>query len=892
VRSRLHDPDPRVRLEVLRCLRGRAETSDFFQLAALFPDLADPWSRSLVLAIAAERPAEFLAVLVRRRDPEPFLELVDRLAAGLGERGDFGEAVEMVLALGEAEPPARLAERALRALSAAFPDPEEVWHSPCFGSALRRLFAHPAVEVSVAALPLARRWAPTQFGTSEFELLAARIASTVGDPEQPLELRLACLRSLLDAPGPREDALAAAARFLDPFFPADTQARVLGWLAEVDELAAARVMLAALPALPGSLREQAYQALLERPAWTALLLDAVEAGEVRALELGPRWIHRLRNHPDAALARRASELAAFGSGEGAVERVIAELLPLVDRPGDPARGKTLFGEQCAKCHAFQGEGGNVGPDLTGMGAHGARALLPFLIDPNRSVEPGYVEYVLETTEGRLVDGVIVRDDERSVVLRNATGEVEVPREAIASLRSTGRSPMPTGFEALGADVLRDILAHLTGGYAGFRVLSLAPVADASTARGMYDERRDAQPMQLRASGIVDVAGTPFEVLAPERDKNVLVLRGGRVADWDSQRMPARVELPVGFAFARLHVLGGIAAWGYPFTQERANAAKLTVVYADRESEEHVFVDGREFADWIRRSEVPGSEWVDLVAQGSAGQVRRFSVDLARPDAPVEKLVLESFENALAPTFVALTAELAPRPESSAGAEPAAAPAGRSDAPASARPRGLVLGGGSSHDFRRWFGEEDLATLAELGPLAYTEDPGELAARLGELELVVLCTNQPLAEPELRRALFAFVERGGGLLLLHAATWYNWPDWPEYNAELVGGGARGHEEYREFGVRVVDPAHPLAAGLPRSFTLADELYRFEPDPAAASHVVLAGTSLATRAEFPVAWTRVFGAGRIAAITLGHDGAAHQDRAFQALLRNAVRWLGAE
>jgi type 1 glutamine amidotransferase len=401
-------------------------------------------------------------------------------------------------------------------------------------------------------------------------------------------------------------------------------------------------------------------------------------------------------------------------------------------------------------------------------------------------------------------------------------------------------------------------------------------------------------MRLRASGIVDVAGTPFELLDPERvpeGKNVLVLRGGRAPDWDSWRMPARVEIPVGFAFARLHVLGGIAAWGYPFTQERANAAKLTVVYRDGASEEHVFVDGREFADWIRKSEVPGSEWVDLVAEGSAGQVRRFQVDLARPDAPVEKLVLESFVNGLAPTFVALTAELAP------SAEPAAAPSDGPDVPA-ARPRGLVLGGGSSHDFRRWFGEEDLATLAEpdsftqLGPLAYVEDPRELAARLGELQLVVLCNNQPLADPELRSALFAFVERGGGLLLLHAATWYNWADWPAYNAELVGGGARGHEEYGELGVRVVDPAHSMAAGLPRSFSITDELYRFEPDPAASSHVVLVGTSRATGAEFPVAWTRIHGGGRIAVITLGHDGAAHTNRGFQTLLRNAVRWLGAE
>jgi len=893
VRARLFDPDPRVRLEALRLLRGRAETTDFFELVSLYPDLEDAWSRSLVLAIAAERPAEFLSALVRRTNPEPFLEFLDRLAASAAERGDFGEALEMVLALGEAEPPARLAERVLRALAAAFPHADQPWPSPKLGTALRRLFAHGDVRVGVAALPIARRWAEGQFGTSEFDAMAARIAAVVEDPEAEVELRLACLRSLLDVPESRSRAVASASRFLDPFFPAERQAEVVRWLAELPEVSAARTLLDALPGLSGGLRESVYQALVERARWTLLLLDAVEAGRVKPVELGPRWIHRLRNHPDPSVADRASALALLGTEAGDVEKILAGLLPLVDAPGDAARGKQLFAEQCAKCHAFQGEGAHVGPDLTGMGAHGARELLPFLVDPNRSVEPGYVEYVLETTAGRLVDGVIVRDDQRSVVLRNATGDVEVARDEIASLRSTGRSPMPTGFEALGAEALRDLLAFLTGGYQGFRVLSLAPLASASTARGMYDVRRDAQPMRLSRTGIVDVQGIPFEVLAPERSpqgKNVLVLRGGMVEDWDSKRMPARVELPIGFAFARLHVLGGIAAWGYPFTQERAPAAKLSLLYADGEAEEHVFVDGREFADWIRRSEVPGSEWVDLVEEGSAGQVRRFHVDLRRPGAVVQRIVLESFDNDLAPTFVALTAELAAAASSAA---PSGSPGPLEEAPEStAAPRMLTFGGGSSHDYQRWFGEQDLETLSEWGPLEYTEDPRELAARLAGLAVLVLCNNQPLSDADLRRAIFAFVGRGGGLLLLHASTWHNWTDWPEYNAELVGGGARSHEEYREFAVRIADPAHPLSEGLPRSFSITDELYRFEPLPGAPSQVVATGTSLATGAEFPVAWAHVHGRGRIVAITLGHDGAAHESRWFQRLLQNAVRWLRAD
>jgi type 1 glutamine amidotransferase len=155
-------------------------------------------------------------------------------------------------------------------------------------------------------------------------------------------------------------------------------------------------------------------------------------------------------------------------------------------------------------------------------------------------------------------------------------------------------------------------------------------------------------------------------------------------------------------------------------------------------------------------------------------------------------------------------------------------------------------------------------------------------------VLVLCNNQPLPDPALRAALLAFVERGGGLVLVHAATWYNWADWPEYNRVLAGGGARSHEEYGELGVRVVAD-HPVTAGVPRSFTVADELYRFEPDAGGPGEVLAIGRSLATGSEHPLVWTRTHGSGRIVALTLGHDGAAHEHAAYRKLLANAVGWV---
>jgi putative membrane-bound dehydrogenase-like protein len=885
----LDERDPRARLAGLALAPRVLPDSALPALVAKGLAFEDDWSRSAVLAVAAARPARFVEAVLSSppEDGAPELERMLRaLGALVARRGGMRDAVEVVTALGE---------RGSRSITVAVPLLEELaripvdegsrpWPSPRLDQALVRLLKSPHAEIAIAALPLSAGWTATRKVAEERDALGARLDEVAGDEARALELRLGAVRAMLALPGQRTRAIVLAGGFLDPLFPLDVQLSVVDALAARPEAAA--TLCARFPALSRPARERVLASLLSRTAASNVLLDVLASGEIRAAELGPEALHRLRNHPDAATAARAGRVLAglVGAERGDKDALLAELVPLVDGPGDAARGRELFAQNCGNCHTARGAEarGGVGPDLTGMGARGARELLPFLIDPNRAVEPAFLEYVVETTGGELVDGVIARETGEALLLRNSSGEREVRRAEIASLRSTGRSPMPTGFESLGAEALRDLIAFLAGDWSGFRVLDLEPFCSSSATRGLYDTKHDAKPMRFRQHGVVGVEGVPFEILDPARaseERNTLTLRGGLAEGWESHGYPQRVEIPVGFALERLHVLGGIAAWGFPYTDRRAGAVKLAWNYADGAREECVLTDGAEFADWIARHDVPGSKWVDVLAEESWGQVRTFSVAPGRTDAVVASIVLESFDNHLAPTFVALTAELA-------GARPS------QEQPVQARqtPRILIFGGGSSHDFARWFGDEDVRTLAALEKaVGYSERPAELARALEELDVLVLCNNQPFADPALRAALFDFVARGGGLVLVHPSTWYNWADWPEYNRELVGGGARSHEDYGSFSVRVTATGHPVTENVLAQFKITDELYRFEPDPAARSQVLAIGISPPSGAEYPVVWTHAHGAGRIVGLTLGHDGAAHQHASYRRLLANAVRWV---
>jgi uncharacterized protein len=216
----------------------------------------------------------------------------------------------------------------------------------------------------------------------------------------------------------------------------------------------------------------------------------------------------------------------------------------------------------------------------------------------------------------------------------------------------------------------------------------------------------------------------------------------------------------------------------------------------------------------------------------------------------------------------------------------APPAAAQDAP-----RVLIVGGGADHDFDRWYRQADSATLANAGfRVRYTDDPQTILGSLAQADVLFLANNQPLPGDALREGILDFVRGGGGLLLGHAANWYSWRDWPEFNRDVVGGGARSHGRYGEFEVTIVDREHPVTATLPATFRLRDELYRHERDEAGPLvHVLATGTEPNTGTVYPVAWTHPIGAGRVVSITLGHDGGAHELDEYRTLLRNAVRWL---
>jgi len=140
---------------------------------------------------------------------------------------------------------------------------------------------------------------------------------------------------------------------------------------------------------------------------------------------------------------------------------VKQLLPLAKEHGDATRGKEVFTAQCANCHTINGQGGKIGPDLTGVGARDRAEILTDILDPNRSVEANYRMWSVTTKDGDTFSGRLETETQTSVEILDITGQKHVvQRKNIASLDASQLSIMPTGLEVLPPDSLKNLLEYL------------------------------------------------------------------------------------------------------------------------------------------------------------------------------------------------------------------------------------------------------------------------------------------------------------------------------------------------------------------------------------------------------------------------------------------------
>jgi putative heme-binding domain-containing protein len=156
-----------------------------------------------------------------------------------------------------------------------------------------------------------------------------------------------------------------------------------------------------------------------------------------------RW---LRNSPFQDLRNKA--LVAFPPKK-LNPRQPPDIAQLVVRRGDVQHGRKFFFENkdlgCARCHEVNGQGGAIGPELSAIGSKASREnLFESILYPDKAIADQFIQWIIETKQGVVVQGILVEESPQYVALRDANGkDWKIAKAEIVDRAKSPRSLMPS-----------------------------------------------------------------------------------------------------------------------------------------------------------------------------------------------------------------------------------------------------------------------------------------------------------------------------------------------------------------------------------------------------------------------------------------------------------------
>ena len=128
---------------------------------------------------------------------------------------------------------------------------------------------------------------------------------------------------------------------------------------------------------------------------------------------------------------------------------------------DASKGRLLFVQACSACHRLYGEGGQIGPELTGSDRHNLDYLLGNIIDPSSVVPADYRTTVFHLKDGRTLTGVVPERTERTTTVQTPTERLTLENSQITQQEQLPVSLMPDQLlELLGEENARHLFAYL------------------------------------------------------------------------------------------------------------------------------------------------------------------------------------------------------------------------------------------------------------------------------------------------------------------------------------------------------------------------------------------------------------------------------------------------
>ena len=673
------DADPRVQLAaILRVADGKRIASGDTLAALTAGDhtigsdeiLLDAWTSA-----ASTRPVETLVALINMKAQVANRELTARvavLAEHIGRSNPTAEKIESLLSVNPKSP---LTIALWEGLAKGWPKDRTVTLSESAQTKFRERFLgdDTNVESKAAILAVADKWS-IQNLEEAIAGIQSQLFTTVLDSNAKSDVRLTAWdQAIRLAPGSRR-ILDVADEFFTPQLDSDMGAKAIDSLraTRVEGLAEHLLSLRGKPSpkMAGSI----LTVLLARSETTEELLQSIADGKVQFAELQLDQRQAILNHPTREIAARAKELmemkgAAVSSNRQAL---VNSWMPVAEMEGNIENGVVMYKKHCAQCHKHGEIGTAIGPNLTGMAVHPKEEILVNVLDPSRSVESNFRIYQIVTNDGLVVNGMLAGESANALRLINTQGkEQQVLREDIEEMQASVKSLMPEGFESqISKSEMADLLAFLNnrGRYTPLSIITAATVSGSKGLPGFRGAPGDT--FELQSYGTVEIQGVPFELQDPQEGRiaNIIALQaaGGRAPS----TLPASTTVPCSGKVSAIHLLGGVAGFGYPMNRDETKSLVVRCHYADGTSVDHTLINGKHIASYREKVDVPDSTFA-IDVNGKQIRYLKIPVDGSKPMKSIE---FAKGEDPSTPLVFAVTVEsVSANGEPMAAVQPQSAP---------------------------------------------------------------------------------------------------------------------------------------------------------------------------------------------------------------------------
>jgi len=321
----------------------------------------------------------------------------------------------------------------------------------------------PAASAKLLKSPMAEVRAMAQSLSSFFgdHAVMEALRKTVQDKSAAVEVRRKALVDLLEAKQPN---LAPLLQQL--ISDADLRAAAMRGLAAYDDAKTPDVIFQHYKTFSPPEKLDALNTLASRDAYALALLKKLEEKSIPATDISPATVRQLSELKLEAIDNWIKN--SWGSVKSTPEDKLAEMAKIRELVNSSkpeqisaSRGRVVFGKVCAQCHTLFGEGGKVGPDLTGSGRSDLEYILTNVVDPNAVVGKDYQVWLIRTKKKRLISGIISREDDNAITILSETETIVLPKSEIERRKQADVSMMPEGlFGGLEKQDLLDLIAYL------------------------------------------------------------------------------------------------------------------------------------------------------------------------------------------------------------------------------------------------------------------------------------------------------------------------------------------------------------------------------------------------------------------------------------------------